>query len=161
MKILLPVDGSALSLEAVRHAIDLVRNGLRASCVLANVQEPGTLYEVLVAHDAQVVDDMRARAGVHLLQDGEKLLTEAGIDYEIEVASGGDAAHALVDIIENFGCDAVIMGAWGAGPDDSAPLGSVAAAMTRSSPVPVTVVRPREPAPDNVEDGDGDGDSTL
>src|SRR6185436_15264074 len=108
-----------------RHAIGLAREGLRMSCVLANVQEPSTLYEVLVAHDAEVVDDVRARAGVHLLEGGEKLLTEAGIEYEIEVASGGDPAHALVDIIENFGCDAVIMGAWGAGPDDSAPLGSV------------------------------------
>src|SRR6185369_9117850 len=156
MKILLPVDGSPLSLEAVRHAIELVRNGLRTTCVLANVQAPGTLYEVLVAHDAEVVDDVRARAGVHLLEGGEKLLTEAGIEYEIEVASGGDPAHALVDIVENFGCDVVIMGAWGAGPGDSAPLGSVAAAMTRSSPVPVTVVRPREPAPENVDDSEPD-----
>jgi nucleotide-binding universal stress UspA family protein len=155
MKILLPVDGSALSLEAVRHAIDLVREGLRATCVLANVQEPSTLYEVLVAHDADVVDNVRARAGVHLLEGGEKLLTAAGIEYEIEVASG-DPAHTLVDIIENFGCDAVIMGAWGAGPQMSAPLGPVAAALTRSSPVPVTVVRPREPAPENVDDGEPD-----
>ena len=155
MKILLPVDGSDLSLEAVRHAIELVREGLRATCVLANVQEPSTLYEVLVAHDADVVDDVRARAGVHLLERGEKLLTEAGIEYEIEVASG-DPAHTLVDIIENFGCDAVIMGAWGAGPVSSAPLGPVAHAMTRLSPVPVTVVRPREPVPENVDDGEPD-----
>jgi nucleotide-binding universal stress UspA family protein len=159
MKILLPVDGSDLSLEAVRHAIELVRQGLQATCVLANVQEPGTLYEVLVAHDVDVVNDVRARAGVHLLERGEKLLTEAGIEYEIEVASGRDPAHALVDIIENFGCDAVIMGAWGAGPESSAPLGPVAAAMTRSSPVPVTVVRPREPAPENVDDGEPDSTS--
>jgi nucleotide-binding universal stress UspA family protein len=155
MKILLPVDGSDLSLEAVRHAIALVREGLRATCVLANVQEPGTLYEVLVAHDADVVDDVRARAGVHLLERGEKLLTEAGIEYEIEVASG-DPAHTLVDIVENFGCDAVIMGAWGAGPENNAPLGPVAHALTRASPVPVTVVRPREPAPENVDDGETD-----
>ena len=127
----------------MRYAIELVRNGLRTTCVLANVQAPGTLYEVLVAHDAEVVDDVRARAGVHLLEGGEKLLTEAGIEYEIEVASG-DPAHALVDIVENFGCDAVIMGACGCRPRHSAPLGSIAAAMTRSSPVPVTVVRPRE-----------------
>ena len=155
MKILLPVDGSPLSLEAVRHAIGLAREGLRMSCVLANVQEPGTLYEVLVAHDAEVVDDVRARAGVHLLEGGEALLTKAGIEYEIEVASG-NPAHALVDIIENFACDAVIMGACGAGPDSSAPLGSTALALARTSPVPVTLVRPREPVPDNVDDSEGD-----
>ena len=55
MKILLPVDGSQLSLEAVRFAIRLVREGLQASFVLANVQEPATLYEVMVAHDADVL----------------------------------------------------------------------------------------------------------
>ena len=155
MKILLPVDGSPMSLEAVRHAIRMMREGLRMSCVLANVQEPGTLYEVLVAHDVDVVDDVRAKAGVHLLQGGEALLTQAGIEYEIEVASG-DPAHALVDIIENYACDAVVMGACGAGPDSSATLGSVALALTRSSPVPVTVVRPREVMPDSIEDGETD-----
>ena len=39
MKILLPVDGSDASLDAVRHALQLIREGLRASLVLANVQE--------------------------------------------------------------------------------------------------------------------------
>ena len=157
MKILLPVDGSPPSNEAVRCAIGLMHDGLKFSCVLANVQEPGTLYEVLTAHNAEVVENVRLAAGVHLLQEGEALLTAAGIEYEIEVASG-DPAHALVDIIENFGCDAVIMGASGAGPDSSAPLGSVALALARTSPVPVTVVRPREPAPEPVSD---DTDSTL
>ena len=37
MKILLPVDGSELSLEAVRFAIRMVLAGLRADVVLANV----------------------------------------------------------------------------------------------------------------------------
>jgi nucleotide-binding universal stress UspA family protein len=157
MKILLPVDGSPLSLEAVRHAIGLVREGLTASCVLANVQAPGTLYEVLTAHNAEVVENVRVAAGVHLLQEGEALLTAAGIEYEIEVASG-EPSHVLVDIAENFGCDAVIMGAWGAGPDDSAPLGSVALALVRTSPVPVTIVRPREPVPETPAD---EVDSTL
>ncbi len=158
MKILLAIDGSAPSNEAVRYAIGLMREGLKLSCVLANVQEPGTLYEVLTAHNAEVVENVRLAAGVHLLQEGEALLTTAGIEYEIEVASG-DPAHALVDIIENFGCDAVVMGASGAGPDSSAPLGSVALALARTSPVPVTVVRPREPAPEPVPSDDAD--STL
>ena len=54
MKILVPVDGSPLSLEAVRHAISLVKQGLRAELVLANVQSPASLYEIVVAHDPDV-----------------------------------------------------------------------------------------------------------
>mgnify|MGYP001371858513 CR=1 FL=1 len=38
MKILLPVDGSELSLEAVRFAVRLLKNGLQGTVVLANVQ---------------------------------------------------------------------------------------------------------------------------
>ena len=51
MKILLPVDGSDLSLEAVRYALRMAQDGLQINVVLANVQEPANLYEVLVAHD--------------------------------------------------------------------------------------------------------------
>ncbi|MGI9132565.1 MAG: universal stress protein, partial [Rhodoferax sp.] len=39
MKILLPVDGSELSLEAVRFAVRLLLAGLAGEVVLANVQE--------------------------------------------------------------------------------------------------------------------------
>ena len=46
MKILLPVDGSEPALDAVRHALHLRREGLKASFVLATVQEPAYLYEM-------------------------------------------------------------------------------------------------------------------
>ena len=52
MKILIPVDGSAESLAAVRHALQLIRSGLKSSLLLANVQEPAGLYELLRVHDA-------------------------------------------------------------------------------------------------------------
>ncbi len=55
MKILLPVDGSELSLKAVRLAVDLLRQGLSGTLVLANVQEPATLYEMVVAPDGEVL----------------------------------------------------------------------------------------------------------
>ena len=143
MKILLPVDGSQLSLEAVRFAIRLAREGLQSSFVLANVQEPATLYEVMLAHDAEVLERVKGAAGEHLLQGAEALLTEAGMEYEREVLSGGDPAHALVDIIERFECDAVVMGARGLGALSGALVGSVSQALTRASPVPVMIVRPR------------------
>ena len=44
MKILLPVDGSDVSLAAVRFAINMAKQGLQTTAVLANVQEPCLLY---------------------------------------------------------------------------------------------------------------------
>ena len=63
MKILVPVDGSTESLDAVRHALALVRDGLRASLVLANVQAPASLYELLRVHDAQAIEAIARGAG--------------------------------------------------------------------------------------------------
>jgi nucleotide-binding universal stress UspA family protein len=142
MKILLPVDGSAAALEAVRHALQLVREGLQASVVLANVQEPATLYEMLLAHDPEVIEKVSAQAGLHLLEPARTLVEMAEVPYELEVASG-DPAHTLIDILENFGCDMVVMGARGMGTLRSAMLGSVSHEVLHAAPVPVLIVKPR------------------
>ena len=151
MKILLPVDGSAVSLEAVRFVVRMAGEGLASNVVLANVQEAATLYELVVAHDPQVIEEVSAAAGAHTLKAAETLLQEAHIDYQCEVASG-DPAHTLIDILENFGCDLVVMGASGTSPLRSALLGSVSNEVLHAAGVPVMIVKARqEPDPDAVE----------
>ena len=145
MKILLPVDGSELSLEAVRFAVRLARSGLRVSAVLANVQEPASLYEMVVAHDAEVIDRISGEAGAHALAPAETLLNQADISFESEVAKG-DPAHTLIDIVERFGCDMVIMGARGMGTLRSALLGSVSHEVLHAAGVPVMIIKPEEGA---------------
>ena len=148
MKILLPVDGSPAALEAVRQALRMIDEGLRASLVLANVQEPATLYEMLLAHDAEVIDEVAAQAGLHLLEPARALVQAAGVEHEIAVASG-DPAHTLIDILENFGCDMVVMGARGMGTLRSALLGSVSNDVLDAAGVPVLVaMHPPEPETD-------------
>jgi len=142
VKILLPVDGSPLSLEAVHHAIRLVRDGLQASFVLANVQEPSSLYEMAVVHDPQALRRMALEAGEHAVSEADALLTQADIEHETEVASG-EPANTLIELIENYRCDVVIMGAHGMG-EGSATFGAVAQALLRHSPVPVMIVRPSQ-----------------
>ena len=145
MKILLPLDGSEPALEAVRHALHLVRDGLRAEFVLANVQEPTFLYELVLAPDAGVLERASGAAGAHALEAGEALMREAGIDYERELATG-DPAHTLVEIVERYGCDAVVMGARGMGRLRRALLGSVSHEVLHAATVPVTIVKAPPPA---------------
>ena len=140
MKLLLPVDGSDVSLEAVRVAIRLANDGLNTSVVLANVQEAATLYELVVAHDPAVIEQVSAAAGAHTLKAAEALLTLAGIAYETEIASG-DPAHTIVDILERYGCDMVVMGASGMSPLRGALLGSVSNEVLHSANVPVMIVK--------------------
>ncbi|MFZ2308533.1 MAG: universal stress protein [Rhodoferax sp.] len=143
MKILLPVDGSELSLEAVRFGIRMVLAGLRADAVLANVQEPASLYELLVAHDPEVIDRVSGEAGLHALQSARELLDAAGVEYECEVAKG-DPAHTIIDIAERFACDLIVMGARGQSALRSAMLGSVSNEVLHASAVPVMIVKPDE-----------------
>ena len=140
MKILLPVDGSEAALAAVRHALAMVANGLRAEFVLANVQAPASLYEVVVAHDAAVIEQVSAAAAEHALAPARALLEAARCAFETEVGHG-DPAHELVDIAERNGCDAVVLGAHGMAAGSGGSPGSVATWVLHHASVPVTIVR--------------------
>jgi len=150
MKILLPLDGSEVSLQAVRQVIHLVRQGLQTEVVLANVQEPAHLYEMVMAADPALIARASAQAGVKALKAGEALLRHAGIDYATEVAVG-DPAHTLIDIVERFGCDMVVMGARDKGSLRSALLGSVSHEVLHASRVPVMLIKPGDVADPDVE----------
>ena len=143
MKILLPVDGSELSLHEVRFALRLVREGLQASFLLVNVQEPSSLYEVVTWPDPEVRAAGTRAAGEDALGPAVQLLREAGLECDTEVVAG-DPAHAVVDLIEEHGCDLVILGTRGAGPLQSILQGSVAQSLMQDSPVPVLLVKPPE-----------------
>lgn len=141
MKILLPVDGSELALEAVRFAIRMILAGLRADAVLANVQETPSLYELVLVHNPEQIDHASAQAGLHALQGAQELLDAAGVEYECEVARG-DPAHTIIDITERFGCDLIVMGARGSSALRSAMLGSVSNEVLHASLIPVMIVKP-------------------
>lgn len=145
MKILVPVDGSELALDAVRHALQLRREGLKASFVLATVQEPTYLYEMVLAPDAEVLAHVSGAVGARALQGAEALFHTDGVAFEREIGSGFPAP-TLMQIAERHGCDAIVIGARGRGALRSALLGSVSQAVLHASTVPVTIVKHAEAA---------------
>ena len=140
MKILIPVDGSMPALDAVRHALRLRREGLQASFVLATVQEPTYLYEMILAPDADVLERVTGAVGARSLKDAEALFNDAGVLFEREIGSGS-VAETLIGIAGRYSCEAIIMGARGWGVLRSALLGSVSHAVLQASTVPVTIVK--------------------
>lgn len=153
MKLLLPVDGSDVSLKAVQVAMSMRRQGLAADIVLANVQEPANLYEMMTAPDPEVLERVSQAAGADILEPAMALLKRANIDFESEVA-GGDPAHTIVDIAERHGCDLIVMGARGTSALRSALLGSVSNEVLHAARVPVMIVKADE-EPDLPDDDNG------
>lgn len=140
MKILLCVDGSEPALEAVRHAIHLLRAGLQASVVLATVQEPTFVYEMILAPDAEVLERVTGVVGARAMKSAEALLEAAGVFFEREIGTG-DPALTLLDIAARHGCAMIVMGARGMGALRSALLGSVSQQVLQDCPLPVTIVK--------------------
>lgn len=140
MKILVPVDGSDEALDAVRYALHLQSEGLRAVFVLATVQEPTYAYEMMLSPDAEVLDRVTGAAGACTLMGAEALFERAGLVFEREIGSG-DPAPTLAEIAQRRACKAIIMGARGRGALRSALLGSVSQAVLQASTVPVTIVK--------------------
>ena len=143
MKLLLPVDGSDVSLKAVQVAMSLLQQGLAADIVLANVQEPANLYEMMTAPDPEVLERVSQAAGADILEPARAMLMAARIGFESEVA-GGDPAHTIVDIAERHGCDLIVMGARGTSALRSALLGSVSNEVLHAARVPVMIVKADE-----------------
>jgi nucleotide-binding universal stress UspA family protein len=129
MKVLVPVDGSPAAMAALQHTLALRQAGLRASVVLVNVQPPATLYEVVTAHDPDVIREVRGAAGADLAAPAEALLQAAGVDYELEVA-GGEPATMILELAENYGCGLIVLGGEGDVVDE----------VIAQSTLPVTVV---------------------
>ncbi len=140
MKILLPVDGSELALDAVRHGLHLLRHGLQASFVLVTVQEPTFMYEMILAPDAEVLERVTGAVGSRALEGAQALFNAAGEPVESDVGSG-EPAPTLIELAERHGCEAIIMGARGMGALRAVLMGSVSQAVLHASPLPVTIVK--------------------
>ena len=139
LKILIPVDGSEQALLAVQHALTLCGWGLKARFVVANVQSPANLYELMVAHDPAVLQQVSEAAGRDLMRNAVQLLLAAGQSVDQDVATG-DPAQTLIELVERHACDAIILSAHGSSGFRNQ-LGKVAHELVQIAPVPVTVVR--------------------
>lgn len=143
MKILLPVDGTEPSLHGTHFALRLAREGLAASFVLVNVQEPASLYErVTSRNDTDLIEQAAREVGEDILAPSAQLLQAAGIPFVTAVLSG-DPAQSLREIIREHNCDLVIIGSRARGPlRRLLEGGSTSLRLFEESAVPVLLVKP-------------------
>ena len=142
MKILLPVDGTELSLHETRFALQLMREGLKSSVLLVNVQEPASFYEMITADTPELIEHAALEAGEDLIAPAAELLRAAGVAFESAIVQG-DPAQAMLELIEEHHCDMVVMGTRALGPIRRwLEGGSTSQRLVHNSPVPVLLVTP-------------------
>lgn len=142
-KMLVPTDGSELSLKAVHGAIELARK-LGSSLVGMTVSEPYPLPQMArhspieshAHYDERVQQEAEARL-VPLTEAAKA----AGIPITTLVVSGNSPFEAIIRAAEEQGCDSIVMSSHGRRGISGLLLGSETQKVLTHSKIPVLVLR--------------------
>lgn len=145
-RILVPVDGSALSRTVVEPAAELARL-LEAELLLVSVVEPaiGAMDPALPfpsAIDPAVVESQRLQAQA-TLEEIAAPLRESGLSVETRVAVALGVAASILEVLDRDGVDMIAMSTHGEGGLRRAFIGSVTDKVIRGAQKPVLAWRPR------------------
>lgn len=132
--ILVPMDGSAAALRALRH---VARHRRGAQVLIANVQ-PGLLPSTFISK--RMIAEHEAAQGEEALKPARELAARLKLDAGFYVRSG-DAALRLVELAAETGAAEIVMGTRGLGRLGGLLLGSTATKLVQLAPVPVTLVK--------------------
>jgi nucleotide-binding universal stress UspA family protein len=137
--ILVPVDGSANSDRAVKHAISLARTVPGTVLHLLNVQPSvGSLVTMFVPKAN--VDAHHREEGEKALVSAVKICAEAGVKAVIHI-SVGRPGPVVGEFVKRLGCQSVVMGTRGHGGVTGVLLGSVAQDVIAHVNVPICLVK--------------------
>ena len=137
--ILVPVDGSANSDRAVKHALDLVAAGLAAELHLLNVQPNlGGAISTFVNRDQ--IDSYHREEGHKCLASAVELAKKASVPAKVHIGVGRQG-EIVRDYAKKLGVGLVVMGTRGHTGLAGVLLGSVAQDVIAHADVPVTLVK--------------------
>jgi nucleotide-binding universal stress UspA family protein len=140
LRILLPVDGSAVAQRAVEHVAKLGKGG-GMEVILLNVQPPMPLYGMVRAYMLSSEYEAACAAQARkALDPAARVLKRKGVAHETDIAYGEPGA-AIADAARAKKCDSIVMGTRGQGAVGSLLLGSVASKVIHLAKVPVTLVK--------------------
>lgn len=139
MKILITIDGSAHSLEAVKHLIDHAGWYRETpTVVLLFVHLPLPRLPTLALSAAQV-QAYHQEEGDAALARAKQMLDAARINYVADIRVG-PIAETIVHHCKHAGCDLILMSTRGMGAAGNLLLGSITTKVLYYSSTPVLVV---------------------
>lgn len=141
--ILLPTDGSQLSLDAVNAGIEMAKVH-SAAVTIYHALEPFPVW--FHSGSPQITPDLMKRLEKEQLEAGERLAGEAkslaekaGVQVIAEVGRPNSPADGIVDAAKRLGCDMIFMASHGRAGIERLLLGSVTQKVLLRSKVPVLV----------------------
>jgi nucleotide-binding universal stress UspA family protein len=141
MNILVAIDGSDVSLRAVRGLIDHIRWFRDKPAVhLLHVHLPVPVGLALQHVSRETVDRYYREEGEAVLAPAVALLDEAGLTATSHIHVG-HPAETIVRLAAELGCELVCLGSHGRGALGHALLGSVAARVLHLAPMPVLLIK--------------------
>lgn len=152
-RILVPVDGSVPSAQALAEAIELARH-LRSRMHLVHVVEPWMMVtpETMPATMHEIAENIRA-IGAKLLQECEDEAVKAGVavDATLIETLGSSAGESIVKKANEIAADLIVCGTHGRRGLRRLVMGSDAEQIVRRASVPVLLVRKREQSASEAE----------
>ncbi|MCW0182406.1 universal stress protein [Zavarzinia sp.] len=142
--LLVPTDGSALSLAAVDSAFALAKE-MGASVSVVAVAEP---YPTIYYTEVLQVDTLRAEFEQRSLDQSKAAVADAktkaaalGLECDTAVVVHAEPYKAIIDQAESKGCDLIVMASNGRRGISALLLGSVTTKVLTHSKIPVLVYR--------------------
>lgn len=141
MKILLPIDGSKSSLNAVKYVAKLAKNSRSpVNVTLVSVHDDIGLSHVKQFVSKSVVDDYLREISEKELMPAQKILATAGIKHNMAIKRG-HISEEIIALANKDKVDMIVMGAKGRSGLLDVLIGSVAQRVSSLAKQPVLLIK--------------------
>jgi len=137
MRVLVPVDGSPPSDEALQYAIEQFADDEFVALYVMDPVDGATAWGPASGEDWLSTAEQHAE---NVLDNAAETATEAGVEMTTD-STVGRPANAIVEYAQENGLDHIVIGSHGRDGITRVLLGSVAETVVRRASVPVTVFR--------------------
>lgn len=140
MKILVAVDGSEISLRAVKFVISLNRELAKPARVTLLAVDPPPFPGVESRIGSEATRQLHDESLERCLKDARRSLSRAKLEL-IERGEVGDIAETILAVARKDKADLIVLGSHGRGAVKGILLGSVSSKVIAQGDIPVTIVR--------------------
>jgi nucleotide-binding universal stress UspA family protein len=142
-RILAPIDGSDISLQAVRHAINLAKEQQAKLCILNVIEEymPSTGDSYI---DIEKFEIALNNYSQDILKNAENLARESSVDVELKSCFleplQGRVPDKIIEVATTWAADLIVIGSHGRHGVQRLLLGSVADAVIHITTIPLLLI---------------------